>query len=161
MTFEIRDATTLDLPRIVELNEHIQRQHAAAYPSDFLYPTDRKDVSDFFEKLLNDESQKVLLATSGGETVAYLWYEIQRPRPTQFKQSKKRLFVHHIFVRSTDRRQGVAKLLFEHVQAAAISDGHDEIAVDTWAVNNDAQAFFASQGFEAYRLFFRKKLGSS
>ncbi len=74
MTFKIRDATTLDLPRIVDLNEQIQRQHAAAYPSDFLYPTDPKDISDFFEKLLNDESQNILLATSGGETVAYLWY---------------------------------------------------------------------------------------
>ena len=161
MTFKIRIATTLDLPRIVDLNEQIQRQHAAAYPSDFLYPTDRKDVSDFFEKLLNDESQNILVATSGDETVAYLWYEIQRPRPTLFTQSKNRLFVHHIFVHSTYRRQGVAKLLFEHVQAAAISDGHNEIAVDTWAVNTDAQAFFASQGFEVYRLLFRKKPGSS
>ena len=161
MAFEIRDATTLDLPTIVDLNKDIQRQHATAYPSDFLYPADPKDVSDFFENLLNDESQKVLLATFRDATVAYLWYEIQRRRPTPFKQSVDRLFVHHIFVRSAYRRQGVAKLFFEHVQAAAISGGHHDIVLDTWAVNTDAQAFFASQGFEAYRLFFRKKPGSS
>ena len=160
MTFKIRDATTLDLPRIVDLNEDIQRQHAAAYPSDFLYPTDPKDVSDFFEKLVNDDSQKMLLATFRDETVAYLWYEIQRLRPNPFKQSIDRQFVHHVFVRSAYRRQGVAKLLFEHVQAAAMSGGHNEIVLDTWVVNTDAQAFFASQGFEAYRIFFRKKPGS-
>lgn len=160
MAFEIRDATTLDLPSIVDLSQPIQRQHAAAYPSDFRYPTDPKDVSDFFEKLLNDESQKVILATLGDETVAYLWYEIQRRGPSPFKPSIDRLFVHHIFVRSAYRRQGIAKLLFEHLQAAAISDGHNEIAVDTWAVNDDAQDFLASQGFEVYRLFFRKKPGS-
>lgn len=161
MTFKIRDATTLDLPRITDLNEQIQRQHAAALPNDFLYPADRKGVSDFFEKLLNDESQKIILATSGEKTVAYLWYEIQRSHPALFTQSKDRLFVHHIFVCSTFRRQGAAKLLFEHVQAAAISDGHNEIALDTWAVNNEAQAFFESQGFEVYRLLFRKKPDSS
>jgi len=85
MAFKIRDATTLDLPRIVDLNEQIQQQHAAAHPGDFVYPTDRKEVSEFFAKILNDESQKVVLATSEGEAVAYLWYEIQRPRPTIFK----------------------------------------------------------------------------
>lgn len=158
MTFEIREATTLDLPRIVELNDPIQRQHAAAYPSDFLYPTVPNDVSDFFETLLSDESQKVILATLGDETVAYLWYGIERQRPSPFKRSVDRLFVRHIFVCSEYRRQGVATLLLEHVQAAAAKDGHDEIALDAWAVNDDAQAFFASQGFDVYRLFFRKRL---
>jgi len=161
MTFKIRDATALDLPRIIDLSEQIQRQHAAALPNDFLYPADRKDVSDFFEKLLNDESQNILLATSEDKAIAYLWYEIQRSHPTLFTQSKNRLFVHHIFVCSTFRRQGAAKQLFEHVQAAAISGGVNEIALDTWAVNNDAQAFFASLGFEVYRLLFRKKPDSS
>ena len=104
MAFEIRDATTLDLPSIVDLNQPIQRQHAAAYPSDFLYPTDPKDVSDFFEKLLTDESQKVILATFGDEAVAYLWCEIQRLRPSPFKPSIDRLFVHHICVCSAYRR---------------------------------------------------------
>ncbi len=161
MAFKIRDATTLDLPRIVDLNEQIQHPHAAAHPSDFVYPTDRKEVSEFFEKILNDESQKVVIATSECEAVAYLWYEIQLPRPTIFRQPKNRLFVHHIFVRSTYRRQGVANLLFEHVQTTATSEGHSEIVVDTWAVNNDAQAFFASQGFEVYRLLYRKSADSS
>ena len=103
----------------------------------------------------------MLLATSGDETVAYLWYEIQRLDSNLFMRPIDRLFVHHIFVHPQFRRQGVAKLLFEHVHAAALSGGHNEIARDTWAANDDAQDFFASQGFEVYRLFFRKKPDSS
>ena len=144
MTFVIRAAAAQDLPDIVRLSDVIQRQYAEAYPGDFLRRTDAEDVSDFFERLLGDESQEVLLATRGDETVAYLWHQIQRPPPNPFTRPLSRVFVHHILVDPSYRRQGVAGLLFEHVQDAAERDGHSEIALDTWAANTEAQAFFES-----------------
>lgn len=161
MTFEIRDATAQDLPYIVDMNDEIQRQHASWYPESFRYPTDPNEVSDFFEELLNDEHQSVLVATSGDEIVAYLWYEVQCRQPNPFSLSISRLFVHHIFVCPRYRRMGVAQLLFDHVRATAESGCHSEVALDTWASNADAQAFLASQGFDVFRLFRRTKLGSS
>ena len=159
MTFTIREATSQDLAKIVELNDEIQRQHVTAYPDDFLSPTNPRDVSDFFEEILGDESHVIFLVTKGIEIAGYLWLQIQQAHSNPFKKTRDRLLVHHILVSSQYRRHGAAKLLLEHVQAFAHSGGISEIVLDTWSRNTDARVFFESQGFSVYRLQMRKSLG--
>jgi hypothetical protein len=45
-----------------------------------------------------------------------------------------------------------------YVEHQAASEGIDEIALDTWAANLDAQHFFGSQGFAAFNVVLRKTL---
>jgi len=44
-----------------------------------------------------------------------------------------------------------------YVELRAASEGINEIALDTWAANLDAQHFFLSQGFAVFNLMLRKK----
>lgn len=158
MTFAIRDAKPLDLPYIVDLNDEIQRQHASWYPDDFRYPTDAERMAKYFGRLLQDDTQNLLVATVGEEIVAYLWYEIHRRRRTPHKQAMSRLEVHHVFVRPSHRRQGIAAGLFDYVRRIAVAESLRDIALSTWACNSGAQAFFASQGLEVFKLSLRAKL---
>jgi ribosomal protein S18 acetylase RimI-like enzyme len=45
-----------------------------------------------------------------------------------------------------------------YVEHRAASEGIDEIALDTWAANLDAQQFFRAQGFAVFNVMLRKKL---
>ena len=45
-----------------------------------------------------------------------------------------------------------------YVEHRAASEGIDEIALDTWAANLDAQHFFGSRGFTVFNVVLRKKL---
>jgi ribosomal protein S18 acetylase RimI-like enzyme len=132
MAFTIRKVTSQDLAKIVELNGEIQRQHVTAYPDDFLSPTNPRDVNDFFEGILGDETHVVFLVTKGIEIAGYLWFQIQQAHPNPFKKARDQLLVHHILVSSQYQRQGAAKLLLEHVQAFAQSGCIGEIVLDSW-----------------------------
>ncbi len=159
MTVTIRDATADDLPLLADLNDEIQRQHASAYPEDFVYPADKGKVEKFFAALMRNKDNRIVLAELDGAAAGYLWYEAQRRRASALKPRLARLLVHHVFVRPEFRRQGVAVVLMAEVQSAAQSGDFQEIALDTWASNERAQAFFAAYGFEVYRLALRKPAG--
>ena len=45
-----------------------------------------------------------------------------------------------------------------YVEHRAASEGIDEIALDTWAANLDAQHFFGSLGFTVFNVVLHKKL---
>lgn len=161
MTVIIRDATPDDRSLLADLNDEIQRQHASAYPDDFRYPADKGKVETFFAALLRDKNNRIVVAELDGAAAGYLWYEAQRRRANALKPKLARLLVHHVFVRPEFRRQGVAAALMAEVQSAALDGGFQEIALDTWASNERAQAFFAAYGFEVYRLALRKPVGGS
>ena len=50
------------------------------------------------------------------------------------------------------------KGLMHYVEHQAALEGIDEVALDTWVANLDAQHFFGSQGFAAFNVVLRKKL---
>ena len=68
------------------------------------------------------------------------------------------MYGHQLSVAAEARRQGVATALLEYVEQRAASDSINEIALDVWAANLDAQHFFSSQGFVAFDVVLRKKL---
>ena len=161
MTITIREATADDLPLLADLNDEIQRQHASAYPDDFLYPADKVKVEKFFAALMRNKDNRIVVAERDGAAAGYLWYEAQRRRANALKPKLARLLVHHVFVRPEFRRRGVAAALMAEVQSAALDGGFQEVALDTWASNERAQAFFTAHGFEPYRLALRKPVGGS
>ena len=63
-----------------------------------------------------------------------------------------------ITYRPEARRRGVATILMRYIEQRAISEGIDEIVLDTWTANIDAQKFFSSQGYVPFNVIHRKKL---
>jgi GNAT superfamily N-acetyltransferase len=159
MSYKIKAAQTSDLADLVDLNNAIQRQHADGYPNDFRHPTDRAEVREFFAHRLDHEDHEVLIVRSvAGLAIGYFWHEVKRSQPNPFSKPKTRLLIHHVFVRPSHRRQGIADALFDKAHEAATALGVDEISLNTWASNSAAHKFFARQGFEALRIDMRKAL---
>ena len=155
---KIRAATRSDLEDLVRLNDQIQWQHANQYPHEFKYPADKEKVAEFFERLIDSDSNTVVVVCDKDQPIAYLYCELQRIPQNTFKFAKSRYYIHHILIDETVRRTGIASALFEWVEEQARGRGVSEIALDTWMLNKEAHEFFERKGFHLTQLLFSKAL---
>ena len=72
------------------------------------------------------------LRKEGYAPVGYVWFEIQALPETPFDFPRARIYVHHISVTPEARRRGVATTLMRFVEKRAISEGIDDVILDTW-----------------------------
>ena len=100
----------------------------------------------------------VRLADGDDGPSGYVWFEVQERPETPLTLARKRIYIHHLSVRPTARRRGVASALLRQVEAEAQAGGITIIALDTWAANVAARNFFAACGFAPFNLSFRKQL---
>src|SRR5262249_36519002 len=82
--------------------------------------------------------------------VGYAYAEIVRRSETAFHHAYDMVYLHHLSVRASHRRQGVGGALLDAVRAAGKSVGIDLVALDVWAFNDAARAFFQRHGFSTY-----------
>ena len=115
-------------------------------------------MSAFFAARLASPTSVIGIAQADRVPVGYVWFEVQARPETPFTPPRSRISVHHIAVAPEARRRGIATALMRYVEHRAASEGIDEIALDTWAANLDAQHFFGSQGFTVFNVVLREKL---
>lgn len=154
---EVRHATPDDLPRLIELNRFVQDLHADAHPDVFRPSDDLPGVDDFFEGLLSDSDQLVLVATVEGRIVGFLCAEVQRRAAHTFVLEVLRLYVHQVAVEPGYRRGGAGRALFAELERLARAEGIDDIALDTWHFNGEARDFFVALGFRTYNVRMWKR----
>ena len=158
MTVTFRNAVDADLGALIRLNAQVQTLHAQAHPADFKSITDAGEVRDFFASVMRQADHTILVAEVEGAVVGYAWFEIQERPQTPFTWAKKKVFLHHIGVDSGHRRLGVGSALITRVEQQALAAGIGEVALDMWSLNDTAQVFFESRGFETYRSIRRKQI---
>ncbi len=154
----IRDATDADLPELLRLNDQVQKQHADQYPEKFKYPAMDQEVEEFFKGILDSDSDKVIVILKEKKLIGYLWYEIQERPENALKNGLKRFYIHHVGVDKGSRRSGAATALFKWIITKAQAASIDEIGLDTWQLNKEAQIFFEHQGFEQEKIIYSKKI---
>ncbi len=153
----IRTAEAGDLDALVDLNLVVQELHVAAEPDRFSEP-DRATVARWFEDVLAADAWTVLVAEVDGEVVGYLLFEQVDRTAGTFTRALRTLYVHQLGVAPAARRQGVGRALLQRVDEAARSLGVTQVALDTWAFNTDAMAFFERCGFEVFNVRLRRSL---
>ena len=158
MSVQVRAALNVDLDALIQLNRVVQSLHVALYPGDFTQMVDPCAVRSFFAARLAGPKSAIGIAEADRVPVGYVWFEVQARPETPFTPPRHRVYVHHIAVAPEARRRGIATTLMHYVEHQAASEGIDEIALDTWAANLDAQHFFGSQGFAAFNVVLRKTL---
>lgn len=158
MTIDIRKASNPDIEALVRLNDQIQRQHAEQYPDEFKYPIVSAQSRIFFQRALDSKDQHLMVADVDGLVMAYLWFERQVRPESDIRPAKTRFYVQHICVDADHQRSGIATALFQWLEERAQANNISEIALDTWALNESGQAFFAARGFAPSRLMLSKKL---
>ncbi|HLJ70053.1 MAG TPA: GNAT family N-acetyltransferase [Roseiarcus sp.] len=143
-----------DLDALIRLNEAIQSVHANLYPKQFKPRPNPASLRTFFAARLTE----IVLAELEGLPVGYVWCEIQSRPETPFSPGRPRLYVHHLSVEPQARRRGVGAALMRYVEQEAIQRGVAEIALDVWEENDEALAFFGTQGFAKLIVTLHKTL---
>jgi ribosomal protein S18 acetylase RimI-like enzyme len=131
-------------------NFFVQNIHHEAHPNIFKPYNEDEEINSFFEQQLSDQNNYIFLAFLSDIPVGYLWAQIQQIPETPFTFSQSRIFIHHVSVDEKFRWKGVGACLMDEVTKVSKNLDIPDIAVDTWAFNNEANHFFRSQGFDSY-----------
>jgi diamine N-acetyltransferase len=149
---EIRRAALEDAAILSSLNVDVQHLHALAQPKIFKPPENDEFALQFMQDHLSDPLNYFFIATLDGEDIGYLFARIVERPENPFMYAWKYIYIDQISIRPAWRRKGAGKLLMEQVCALARQEGIETIALDTWAFNQDAQAFFTRQGFVPFNI---------
>lgn len=144
----IRRAALSDAHTLSRLNLDVQRLHARALPHLFKPPPGEDFALQFMREQLADSQNYFFICQHDGEDVGYIFARIIERPENSFFYGWKYLYIDHISVRPCQRGRGFGRKLMETVYELAKIEGLSTIALETWAFNQDAQAFFRQVGFE-------------
>jgi ribosomal protein S18 acetylase RimI-like enzyme len=156
MVLQIRAATNDDLAILAKLNEPVQSLHAASYPVDFKGDIDAGDVASFFGRVVANPKSTIAISEQDGIPVGYIWFDISARLENAFKPPESFIYIHHVSVAANARRRGVGSAMLAYAREKAHAAGVDEIRLDTWAANVEAQRFFEAQGFTPFIVMLRQ-----
>jgi ribosomal protein S18 acetylase RimI-like enzyme len=148
-----RRATPEDAATLARLNAHVQGWHATHYPEAFFPHPDPAGLEAYFSDRLSDPACTAFLA--GEPAVGYALCMLQTREASVFSPPVRRLMIDHIAVAPEARRQGHGRALLHAARHLARTEAVDEILLDTWEANTEAQAFFRAAGFSSRRMLFR------
>ena len=143
MKIQIKKATTLDIKEIANLFN----LYRIFYKQDCNIELAEKFIS---ERINNDESIIFYALSSEGQ---YLGFTQLYPIFSSVS-AQKSWVLNDLYVDSSARRLGAAKLLMNHVKQFAIESGANGIALETCIDNTKAQALYESLGYEKEEDFY-------
>jgi diamine N-acetyltransferase len=128
----------------------VQAVHAAALPWRFKPPGPDTFPPAVAAATLAKPQNVVFIAELDGAPVGYAYAEIARLPDDPMRPAYDMVYLHHISVRATARRQGIGEALLAAVREAGKALGIDLLALDVWTFNTLAREFFRKQGFNPY-----------
>ena len=152
MAVEIRPATKDDASVISMLNADVQAVHADALPWRFKQPGPETFTPRDAEEFLAKAGHIAFLAQVDDAPAGYIVAELVRRVETARHHAHSMMYVHHISVRPEFRRRGVGRALLDAVKAHGAANGIALLALDAWAFNEKALAFFRGYGLVDYNV---------
>jgi ribosomal protein S18 acetylase RimI-like enzyme len=150
MAIAVRKATTVDAEVLSSLNVDVQTIHWSALPTRFKPPGPDTFPPTAATALLAQPDNLVFIAEVDSLPVGYAYAEVIHRPETSFSYAEDLVYLHHISVRSSYRKQGLGRALMDAVRSAASERGIAVLALDVWTFNEDARAFFRRHGFTPY-----------
>jgi len=148
----IREATEADLDVLVALNAEVQDLHARAFPARFKPADVNPDaVRAQFSEWLSEDDVCIVLALIGDLPIGYTILRVKETSDHSFCYAQRLLYVDHICVASAYRGKGIGSRLIEDARKRARDCGMGRIELDYWHFNEEAGAFFETQGFRPTR----------
>ncbi len=155
---KVRPAIAEDMDALVRMNGVVQDLHAELYPGEFKRAVDPALLRRAFAARMTEAGERTMIAEDEAGPLGYVVLEMQRRAESPFKPARSRVYIHHIAVLPEARRKGVASALIAAVERLALAEGVDQVELDYWAANADAEAFFAVRGFVPFNPRVRKQL---
>jgi diamine N-acetyltransferase len=117
----------------------------------FKPPSEETFPASLVRQLLAEPNTYIFIASANGVPVGYIYAQIIRRAETSLRYAWDHLYIHHLSVNQASQRQGVGQALIQAMVRIAKAHGIATIALDVWALNTKARAFFAVQGFTVYQ----------
>jgi ribosomal protein S18 acetylase RimI-like enzyme len=149
--FVLRVATPADAAVLAGLNHHAQIVHHERVPEWFPPPGD-PDVVDVLRRWLRGPAAVGFVAETDGRAIGYVLAGVHHRPATPLTREGAWIDLDQIAVVPEARRRGVARALCQQVIAHARHLGLDEVQLNVWSFNAEAQALFTSLGFESRSL---------
>ncbi len=142
----IRKALKKDIPDINELLQQVLSVHANGRPDVFKANT-KKYTDDELSMLLQNENTPVFVAVDENERVhGYVFCIFEEIKAHAILQDVKYLYIDDLCVRSTSRKQGIGKALYNFSVAFAKENNCTQIRLNVWNLNEDAMRFYEKCG---------------
>jgi len=147
MNLKIREGTANDYIDIKNLYKEVHNLHVKNRPDVFL-DVDNPLEKEWYEKLLNSGGKKIFVVegTYNKELVAYSTVEIITQSNIQILVPSKFAYIDEFCVKSLYQRKGIGRLLFNHIEDYAKSEGASSIQLNVWEFNENAIKFYESMG---------------
>jgi ribosomal protein S18 acetylase RimI-like enzyme len=142
----IRRAEPGDAALLSSLNREVQSVHAEALPELFK-PAGSGTFSEFAD-LIAEPMNAIFIAEAESVPVGYVYAQITRHGETAWLYPLDLIHVHHIGVRESHRKAGVATRLLDALDELARAEGIGRVTLEVWAFNRAAREFFRRRGFE-------------
>lgn len=146
----IRPATSDDADAMALINAELQSLHAEQQP-DWFKP-ELENPQQAMRALVTRANTFVFVAERAEHIIGYAAGRTERQAATAHKFPQEQLYIDQIGVLSSTRRSGTGSALLAAIRTLAQERGVKRIALDTWAFNEAAQAFFKAEGFEPYNV---------
>lgn len=158
MTDEIRRATHDDIADLVRLNLEVQALHASHSPELFKPAADPDAIAAFFAEVIDKPGSEIGLLGSRGAAFGYIWFEHQQKPENPFMFPVSQLYVLHIAVSSSARRQGAGSRLMHWAEERAKALGAAAVVLAYIPANETARRLYERLGFVTDRVVLRKAI---
>ncbi|MFT3888401.1 MAG: GNAT family N-acetyltransferase [Arachnia sp.] len=152
---EVRPAQESDLDGVTALATQVQTLHTEGRP-DLFRPAAPDELRSYLSGCLSDGAILLVAEHTAEGLVGYVLAEAVRRPASPFQHPHTSLYVHHIAVDGSARRQGIGDLLLQKIVEVARREGAASIRLDSWSFNTGAHRFFEVQGFAPMRVVFER-----
>lgn len=147
---DIIKATMENIPDIVFLNAFVQKIHHDEHPDIFKPATADAAMHDYFEMILANDKNIILMAYDNGNPLGYLWATFLHRPDNPLTYERDQVYITHVAVHEDFRRRHIGETLFAELERIADQVGICHFGLDTWTFNTEAHRFFEKMGFETY-----------
>ena len=147
METQIRQAMISDFKSINELVSEVHKLHVKNRP-DVYVDVDTPMIKEQFDELITSNDTKLFVVedVSNKELVAYSIVSTITSKNIQILIPVKIAFIDDFCVKSSCHKQGIGRLLFEHVVNYAKTEGASSLQLVVWEFNCAAIKFYEALG---------------
>ena len=147
MNLKVRDAIASDYVDISILVLEVHNLHVKNRPDVFI-EVDNPFSKEQFENLLNSSDTKLFVVENidNKDLVAYCIVKIMTTSCLPIVIQSRFAHIDNFCIKDSYKRNGIGKLLFQHIVDHAKSQGVSSLQLSVWEFNQDAINFYEAVG---------------
>lgn len=156
--FIIRPAVEKDFPAISALYRETYQLHHQAHPDSYKETPEYPLARGTFLNLLEDEDEAILVAEVDGMVIGMMNISIEEEGESRLHHPYRRVVVDELSVTQDWRRKGVGRAFLQQAEKWAKEKETRQLTVIVYNFNQEALAFYESQGYTPFSVRLSKRI---